>query len=225
MKVKEKKGTTPKDYTIDEPVIREFKEIDLSGTYSYANYLKWEFEERVELIKGKIYKMSPAPGPSHQLYSGDIFGELYIYFKDKPCQIFSAPFDVRFPTGSSNHKDILTVVQPDITVICNTAIIDGRGCLGAPDITVEVLSPSTRKKDLKIKHDLYEEFGVKEYWIVDPVKLLFVKYTLKQSGFYDEGKIYHQTDEFTSDLLPGFKLNVYDVFDKPKFKKADALRP
>ena len=204
-----------KQYSDKDPEIYEFKELDLSGTYSYANYLKWQFDERLELIKGKVFEMSPAPLPFHQLVLGKVFFELYTYFKNQPCLLFPAPFDVRFPTGSNLDKDIYTVVQPDITIVCDHNIIDGWGCLGAPDVTVEILSPGNRKKDLYIKHDLYEEFGVKEYWIADPDEQLILKYALNSKGLYSKAVEYSNTDTFTTELFPGMSISLAEVFENP----------
>lgn len=202
-------------YKDDEPEVHEFREIDLSGRYSYANYLKWQFDERLELIRGKIYEMSPAPLPFHQLVLVRLSSELYAHLKNAPCLVFPAPFDVRFPTGSTLDKDVYTVVQPDITIICNKRIIDGRGCLGAPDVTVEILSPGNRKKDLGIKHSLYQEFGVKEYWIADPDEKCLLKYVLNSKGMYHKALKYKNNDTFTTDLLPGFSLSITEVFHNP----------
>jgi Uma2 family endonuclease len=146
----------------------QLSDLDISKTYTYADYLKWTFDERLELIKGKIFKMSPAPGSIHQRISHRISLKLGNYLIGKSCEIFVAPFDVRLPRLSINDKEILTVVQPDICVICDPAKIDAKGCLGAPDVVVEILSPGNNKKELKNKYEAYEEAGVLEYWIIQP---------------------------------------------------------
>src|ERR1700709_2768660 len=102
----------------------QLSDLDINKTYTYADYLKWTFDERLELIKGKIFKMSPAPGSVHQLISGAVFFELYSYLRGKPCKVFAAPFDVRLIRRSVNDKDITTVVQPDICVICDPKKVD-----------------------------------------------------------------------------------------------------
>src|ERR1043165_4638652 len=111
------------------------EEPDLSGTYSYADYLKWTWDEMAELIRGKIYKMSPAPGSRHQIVSGNLFGMIWGFLRGKNCQVFDAPFDVRLPMNSKKRSDaqITTVVQPDVCVVCDLSKIDERGCIGAPD--------------------------------------------------------------------------------------------
>lgn len=212
MKNKDYTPAEPEAYIVRAPVVHHLNEIDLSGKYSYANYLKWEFDERVELIKGKIFKMSPAPAPIHQHVLVYLTVKIYPCLPKKSCELFVAPFDVRFPDRSKQDKDIYTVVQPDLCIICDPAKIDAKGCLGAPDITIEILSPGTQKKDLKIKHRLYEEFGVKEYWIVDPGKRLFIKYVLTEDLVYGQAILYEAASVFTSDALPGFELKVADAF-------------
>ena len=121
--------------------VLSFNDIDASLTYSYAHYLTWLFDERVELIKGQIFKMSPAPSRFHQEISGHVFNLIFNHLKGQSCKVYIAPFDVRFPKESVANKDIYTVLQPDICVICDQAKLDDRGCIGAPDIVVEILSP------------------------------------------------------------------------------------
>ncbi|MHB1179763.1 MAG: Uma2 family endonuclease [Daejeonella sp.] len=189
------------------------EEIDLSLTYSYANYLTWLFDDRVELIKGKVFKMSPAPSPLHQEISANISSALHNYLKDKSCKIYYAPFDVRFPKESKADKDIYTVLQPDICVICDSAKIDGRGCIGAPDIVIEILSPGNNRTELLNKYRVYEEFGVKEYWVVSPVEKTFLKYTLDEHDKYYPSRLFTLSEKVYSEVLPGFELNLDEVFE------------
>ncbi len=190
-----------------------FEDIDLSLTYSYANYLTWLFDDRVELIKGKVFKMSPAPSSLHQEISANISSALHNYLKDKPCKIYYAPFDVRFPKESKADNDIYTVLQPDICVICDRAKIDGRGCLGAPDIVIEILSPGNNRTELLNKYRVYEEFGVKEYWVVSPVEKTLLKYTLDEHDKYYPSRLYTLSEKVYSVVLPGFELDVDRVFE------------
>jgi len=149
-------------------VVTNINDLDVvNGIYRYADYLLWKFQERVELLKGKIFKMA-APSPTHQEISGLLFVTLFAYFKDKKCKVYHAPFDVRLPRKNEKDEEILTVLQPDLCVICNPEKIDSRGCLGAPDLVVEILSPGNSQKELDNKFRIYEEAGVAEYWIVDP---------------------------------------------------------
>ncbi len=149
-------------------MISNIADLDLNGTYSYADYLQWRFDETVELIKGKIFKMSPAPNVKHQRISWNLTHIFSNYFWKKPCSAFAAPFDVRLydpKKSSKNNKDIFTVVQPDICIICDEEKIDDLGCIGAPDLIIEILSKGNSNKEMKNKYELYEENGVKEYWI------------------------------------------------------------
>ena len=115
-------------------------DLDLNKPYTYADYYKWKFDDRVELINGKIFEMGVAT-PVHQRISGRFFIEIGQHLKRKTCEVFSAPFDVRLPRRSKNDEDITTVFQRDICVICEPTKIDNRGCVGAPDIVIEILSP------------------------------------------------------------------------------------
>lgn len=191
----------------------QLADLDLTKSYTYADYLKWSFDERVELIKGKIFKMSPSPGAMHQRLSSRIHIEIGQYLKGKKCEVFSAPFDIRLPRKSKDDKDILTVLQPDLFVNCDPSKIDEKGCLGGPDIVVEILSPSNNKKELKYKHELYEEAGVKEYWIVDPRDKGVEVYTLINGRLLASAHLFAE-DTITTPILPGFSLSLGELFDK-----------
>jgi Uma2 family endonuclease len=190
----------------------ELADLDLSQEYSYADYLQWKFEERLEIIKGKIFKMSPAPSRIHQKLSGEIFRELSTFLKGKPCEVYSAPFDVRLPRKSKEDRDILTVIQPDICVICDPAKLDDRGCLGAPDLVVEVLSPGNNKKDLEIKYDVYEEAGVRDYWLILPQIQAVLQYILTEEGHYSGARPLTEDHILTTPVLPGFQLDLEELF-------------
>ncbi|MEO3407041.1 Uma2 family endonuclease [Mucilaginibacter sp. CAU 1740] len=190
----------------------QLSDLDLSKTYSYADYLQWTFEDRLELIKGKIFKMTPAPASKHQYISWIIASELYPYLKGKKCKAYPAPFDVRLPRkGDHDDRKVFTVVQPDICVVCDPNKIDTRGCTGAPDIVVEILSPGNNQKELRNKYEVYEEAGVKEYWIVSPQDKTFLKYTLTADG-YQPSKLMTMGDTITTPILPGFELSLDTVF-------------
>ncbi len=190
----------------------QFSDLDLTKTYTYADYLKWTFDERLELIKGYIFKMSPAPAEIHQRISQKVNVALYNYLNGKPCAVYAAPFDVRLVRKSVNDKEITTVVQPDICVICDLEKIDEKGCLGAPDIVVEILSPGNNKTELQNKYEVYEEAGVKEYWIINPHGKAFFKYVLDESGQFQSTKLLTLGDKVTSPILPNFTLNLDEVF-------------
>jgi Uma2 family endonuclease len=149
--------------------ITSLSQLDPNGTYSYADYLTWQFTELVELLRGKIMRRMSAPTDRHQAIVGDLFGAIHSHLRRNRCQVRVAPYDVRLPKRGSFADDaIYTVVQPDLCVICDPSKIEPRGCLGAPDLIIEVASPRTAARDWKDKFDLYEEAGVGEYWIVLP---------------------------------------------------------
>ena len=187
-----------------------FQDLDLSKKYSYADYLTWKFNERVELYLGKVVKISPAPNLQHQRISGIIFIEIGIFLKKKPCQVFAAPFDVRLPLAKSEKID--TVVQPDITIICDESKLDKQGCIGAPDIVMEILSPGNTKKEMREKLRIYQDAGIPEYWLIDPEHEFILLYHLDELGKYNSSLPFVEDDIIKSKVLNGFELDVKEVF-------------
>jgi Uma2 family endonuclease len=205
-------------FTIYNEEDRKFQlveEPDPSLSYTYADYLKWKFEEQVELIRGKIFKMSPAPTPRHQQISIRLSSRIFNFLEQKKCQVFNAPFDVRLPVKNKKKDDeITTVVQPDICVICDETRIDGRGCLGAPDLVIEILSPGNIEKEVRLKFELYEEAGVKEYWIVYPSEENVAVLILNEKGKYNGAKIYAGKDLIKSIAVKGLIIQPETIFTK-----------
>ena len=194
--------------------ITDINQLDVNGTYTYADYLLWRFKEQVELLRGKLFKMSPAPREIHQRVSMYLSGELYNFFKDKTCRFYSAPFDVRIPakgTKGTTDNQIYTIVQPDLCVVCDLEKIDGRGCIGAPDLVVEILSPSNSRKDLKDKYEIYEEAGVPEYWIVDPDNKAFYRYVLQEDIYIGLPPV-PEGDVFRSRKFPEMEIDTKLIF-------------
>lgn len=191
--------------------IDNFSDLDLTKTYTYSDYLMFRFQERVEIIKGYILKMSPAPSSNHQTVSQNINFKIFSYFTNQSCRVFVAPFDVRLPIKSSKKDN--TVVQPDLCVICDENKIDSRGCNGSPDLIVEILSPKNSKHDVETKFNLYQESGVKEYWIVETEQRIVLVYTLKE-GEYIGLKPFGEGEIIKSILFPEMKIVVDDVFLK-----------
>ena len=181
----------------------------INGIYTYAEYLLWKFEERVELLKGKLFKMS-APSPTHQMVQSNLNIELGLFFKGKKCQIYPAPFDVRLLKESQDDKNIYTVVQPDICVVCDPEKIDKRGCDGAPDLAVEILSPGNSKKEMKYKYALYEEAQVPEYWIIDPDHQNVLVYILKDGKYLNPINIVE--GNIPSQKFPSLSIHTDDIF-------------
>ena len=181
--------------------------LDRNKTYTFDDYHNWDFPERVELINGKIYEMMSAPSPYHQEIAGDLYDPIKQFLRGKACKVYFAPFDVFLPSNST--KD--TVLQPDICVICDLTKITKKGCIGAPDIVAEILSPGNSVKEMKIKYDAYEAAGVKEYWVVVPTNLLFIVYRLENGKFQQE-PVKTVGDVITSSVLAGFSLDLTELF-------------
>ncbi len=180
--------------------------------YTYADYLSWPDEERWELIEGVPYGMSPAPGRVHQKIFGAMFNALYNHLSGNECEVYGAPLDVRLPTADDATDDTTyTVVQPDILVVCDRSRLDDRGCNGAPDICVEILSPATAYRDGTEKLRLYEKHAVTEYWLVNPDLETVTVYTL-QDGEYGNPQMYRKRHRLTSTVLAGFGLGLETVF-------------
>ena len=176
----------------------------LYGVYSYADYLLWKFKERVEL-----FKMS-APSALNQEISMRLSGELYQFFKGKDCKVFYPPFDVRLLREAKEDKDIYTVVQPDICVVCDAGKIDKRGCYGAPDLVIEILSLGNSKKEMKYKYALYEQAQVPEYWIIDPDHQNVLVYILKEGKYQNPMNIIEGV--IPSEKFPTLELSTDDIF-------------
>ncbi len=198
--------------TLEQPITR-LDQLDPAGIYSYADYLKWQFDERVELFLGKLFPMS-APNTQRQRYSQCFSLSIGNYLAGKPCELFVAPFDVRLPDSSKKPRfdgDIYTVVQPDLCVVCDPNKIDNRGCLGAPDLMVEILSPGNAKKEMNNKFRLYQEVGVREYWIVEPEDKFVLVYVLRDGEFVGLPP-YHDERPLTSTVLPDLTIDLATIF-------------
>jgi len=191
------------------PIVTNFSDLDLTKQYTYADYLLWQFSERIELLRGFIKKMSPAPSRRHQDYSRNLSFSILKIIEKSPCKMYIAPFDVRLPIPSA--KKDTTVVQPDICIICDLTKLDDYGCNGAPDLIVEILSPGNSKHDADTKFRLYEEAGVQEYWMVEPEEKLVLIYTL-QNGIYIGLKPFSEGEIINSPRFPELKIEVDAIF-------------
>ena len=182
--------------------------------FSYADYRTWPENERWELIHGEAWNMSPAPAWGHQELLGIIFSDLRSFLKGKPCRAFIAPVDVFLADPGHNPNDldsVDTIVQPDLGVVCDRAKITPRGVMGAPDLAMEIISPSSVIRDLNLKKDLYGRHGCREYWVLD-VNLTWVSRFVRQpDGTWDEGTTYDSSQTAESLLLPGFRLVLPDL--------------
>ncbi|WP_428224982.1 Uma2 family endonuclease [Flavobacterium sp.] len=191
--------------------VTKFEDLDLTKQYTYSDYLLFQFQERVELIKGFIKKMSPAPSRNHQTISQNINKYFLNFFNDHSCSVYVAPFDVRLPIKSA--KKDTTVVQPDLCIICDENKLDDKGCNGAPDLIVEILPQNNSKHDIDTKFNLYQESGVLEYWIVESVDKIVLVYTL-QNGSYIGLKPFGEGEIIQSKIFPTMKISIDEVYAK-----------
>lgn len=194
-------------------IITNINQLDLKGSYTYADYLLWQFKERVELIKGKVFRMSPAPSRNHQDISMNLTIELITVFKKQSCKFYAAPFDVRLINfkESTSDNQITTVVQPDLCIICDMKKLDKKGCIGAPDLIIEILSPGNSKKEMDIKYDLYEENGVREYWIVNPTVQTISIFVLQNDKYIGIKPLINDS-KLQSPTFPDLKFAVKKIF-------------
>lgn len=183
------------------------------GLYTYADYLTWPEDERWEIIDGVAYDMTPAPAPRHQRILAKLIYQLMGALGDNPCVLYPAPFDVRIPHSDDLQDETITsVVQPDISVICQKDKIDRRGCVGAPDLAVEILSPSTAYKDQTAKLNLYERSGVREYWVVNPERQSVQVYLLQGEGGFAKPVAYRSPEALPLVALEGIEVSLQEVF-------------
>ncbi len=206
----------------------------LNERYCYGDYLKWPDDERWELLEGVAYSMSPSPSWRHQGISQELGRQLGNFLKGKPCRVFMAPLDILLPAVGEDDDpdaDIDTVVQPDVLVICDTGKLGERAIRGAPDVVVEVLSPYSWDRDLRLKMRIYEERGVREYWVLDPGNRLLTVYVRDAVGHFQASRTLLAPSTSTSTakrtpaaadtpapeaelsaVLPGFHLDIAALF-------------
>ena len=186
--------------------------LDLNKRYSYADYLSWADDKMRELIDGFIKVMSK-PKPIHQAISGKLTARLiFLVEKNKgKCEVYPE-IDVRLPKNGEHEDDkIYTVVSPDISIVCDLSKIDDNGCLGAPDMVIEIQSFSTAKYDLTTKYNLYETSGVKEYWVVYPNEKGIEVFLLQPDGKYDSGTRYER-GKIPVTIFNGYEIDLEDIF-------------
>ena len=179
--------------------------------YTYADYLTWDEREHVELIEGAPVMMSP-PSRVHQEISGELFRQIANYLEGKKCRVYAAPFAVRlFEKPGDAASSVDTVVEPDISVVCDRDKLDDKGCKGAPDLVIEILSPSSIRNDRLTKFNLYQRAGVREYWIVSPDERTVQTYLLKDGLFYPY-EVYGKKDVAKVNVLDGCFIELGKVF-------------
>ena len=182
--------------------------LDNTKTYYYQDIV--ELEGSWELIHGVPYNMSPAPSTAHQHIVGEVYFSLRSFFNTGNCRVFVAPFDVRF-SEEDDYDNPNTVVQPDISVFCNPEQIDEKGGKGAPHLVVEVLSPATALKDRNQKFKLYEQHGVKEYWIIDTANKTVEVYGYV-NGCFNQREVFGKDNVLQSFIFSDFSLDLGLVF-------------
>jgi Uma2 family endonuclease len=177
--------------------------------WTYKDYREWELDpgERFELIDGVAYAMS-APNTEHQHISMVLSAKLFNFFEGKNCQPFAAPFDVRlfFEEDDSDN----TVVQPDLVVVCDPEKLGKESCQGAPDLVIEILSPSNTAIEMHRKLNLYLDAGVREYWVIDPEEKLVEVYNLKDERY--EMRILRIDDTLQSTIFSDFAIPMKTIF-------------
>ncbi len=183
--------------------------------FTYAQYKNWPKEERWEIIEGEAFNMSPAPGMTHQNISGELFRQIANYLSEKPCKIFAAPFDIFLPKNNESEEETSTIVQPDISIICDPSKLSEKGCLGPPNVVMEIISPSSASHDQIRKLDLYEKHAVPEYWIVHPMDRIVWKYVLENNN-YGKPFIYDKNGTPSFLRFPDLQINLRKVFGIPE---------
>jgi Uma2 family endonuclease len=180
--------------------------------YTYADFLEWDESERYEIMDGEAFMLA-APDRFHQEISRNLFMQIADFLKGKPCQAYYAPFAVRLNPAEDLSDDI--VLQPDIVVVCDSSKLDKKGCNGAPDLVVEIMSPSTARYDRLVKYQKYQKAGVREYWIVDPETKSVQACSLEQGPRGETRYVvtmYDDTGKAPVSVLPGCDIDLKEVF-------------
>jgi Uma2 family endonuclease len=177
--------------------------------FTYADYKDWnpEKEGRYELIYGVAYAMS-APNTTHQSMLMELGRQIANFLQGKPCKVVPAPFDVRLFYDEDESDD--TVVQPDISIICDERKLGAEGCRGAPDFVAEILSPSNTAPEMERKFELYRQAGVREYWVIDPEHKIL--HTHHFEGLQILTRFYGPGDTVPVEILPGLSITMESVF-------------
>lgn len=182
--------------------------------YSLADCLTWDENELIEIIDGEAFMMA-TPSRIHQKISGELFRQLANYLEGKKCEAYAAPFGVRlFEQDGDRPEDVDTVVEPDISVVCDRSKLDKHGCKGAPDLIVEILSPSSLRHDRLVKLNLYQRAGVREYWIVDPENRSVMVFLPDRNGSFRLHEDYGRADVAKVSTLDGCFIELNKVFSE-----------
>lgn len=181
---------------------------------TYADYVSLGEEVIYEVIAGEIISMTPSPTPKHQDVVDELTAEFKMFLRGKECFAFSAPMDVcLFASSDTKQEDILDWVQPDLFVVCDRKKINDKNITGAPDLVIEVLSPSTVRNDRWLKFNSYEKAGVQEYWIVDPYNMSIEVYEHNENSLKQTG-VYGRDDLITVGILPDLQIDLKNIFQQ-----------
>lgn len=204
-----------KEYkTIENTETEEAKEpvINYDRSYTYADYLKLEIDEMVEIIRGKIFRMCAAPSTKHQGISLNIASLIHNELKGKNCKVFNAPIDVVLPIANKKRTKSTNVVQPDICVICDPKIIEETAVFGVPDFVIEIVAGKEIKRDTQYKYSIYEEAGVGEYWIIF-AEIRLVEVFILENEKYQRLNAFSEDDVVPVKTLPGLSISIDDIFE------------
>lgn len=180
-------------------------------TYTYQDYLLWSEDERIEIIDGRLY-MQAAPSRTHQKMLSELHRQLANYLIGKACEVYPGPFEVVLCFEEENQNESRNVFEPDITVVCDTSKLDESGCKGAPDMVIEIISPSTGRKDKMEKFHKYEQAGVQEYWIVEPQEKIVTVFILEESLTYGRPSLYSDEQEIQVSIFDDLRIDLKTVF-------------
>ena len=188
-------------------------ELAVPKPYTWQDYLQLSDDDRYELINGYFYAMSPAPTRQHQGISGEFSRQICNQLLDHPCSAYSAPFDVRLPGKKENAQSSTTILQPDISIICDRNKLDDHGCVGPPDFVAEIISPSTAVHDNITKTTIYELAGVREYWIIHPMDKLIIVRILDENGVFIPPKFIEGKGSLALTVLPELIIDLDLLFE------------
>lgn len=180
--------------------------------YTFADCLTWDERDRIEIVNGEAIMMSP-PTRAHQKILMELARQFANYLEGKKCEVYPAPFAVRlFEKAGDSPKDVDTMVEPDISIVCDNDKLDKHGCKGAPDMVIEILSPSTQRHDQLVKLGLYQRAGVREYWIVDPENQTVRVMLRDGSGVFQIDELYSRDSVAKVNVLSGCFIELAKVF-------------
>ena len=188
--------------------VASIDDLDPSRQYTYADYLSWTFKDRVELLRGWLRRMSPAPNLNHRLIATELTRLVGNHYHRTPCRVLAAPFDVYLPQTGGGE----TVVQPDLCVVRDSKKLGRQGCTGAPDWVIEIISPGNSRTEMEAKFSLYEESGVREYWIVDPTEQFVLRYVLREGRYVGLAPATAESQRIEIAVAETLKLAGRDIF-------------